>query len=334
MRKPYFKKSHKRWYVHMDGRDVPLGADEKIAFKRWAAMIESQRKLGDAEMKVFVLADAFLKEQKGLTSEGRLELLTRYIAAFCVKFGNELCSDITKGETVRWADGVETWGDWARYDALRSVKQMFSWAVEMDYMPKNPLRSMKLSVPASRQRTLTYEEHAKLVKLSRELEVNGKAFALYLIASRCGARPQTIRSVTAADVVGSTWVMQEHKTRKKTGKPLVVYLPPCLETIVNMLKKKYPEGPLFRKDNGEPWSNETTGWTFRQLREKAGISKDAVLYSYRHGYATDLLHAGNSELVVAKIMGHTSAAMLRRTYAHVENNQQFMLDAASSAFRK
>lgn len=333
MRKPFFKKSHQRWYVRVDGKDVSLGGDEKEAYRKWSAMVEAGRSLGDPLMKVFVLAGAFLDEQEGLVSAERLALLKHYLAAFSVKFGNSLCSEITKGDVAKWASGQKTWGDWAKHDAIACAKRMFNWAVELDYLPKSPIKGLQNPEPESRQRTLTKAEHSKLVSLARAAKENGTSFALYLIASRCGARPQMIRTVEAKHISGSTWVIPKHKTRKKTGKPIVIYMHPCLQTICRALAAKHPTGPLFRQDSGAAWTKDTAGRKFKRLREKAKISSDAVLYSYRHTFATDALVAGSSEAVVSRLLGHVDTKMVAKTYGHLDQQEDHLLNAATGAFK-
>src|SRR5690606_23670695 len=133
---PYFKKSHNRWYVRMGGKDVPLGEDEESAFRKWAAMVEAGRQLGDPQMKVFVLASAFLNEQEGLISRERLKLVTHYLSAFSVQFGASVCREVSKGDVARWVARQGTWGDWAKHDAIACAKRMFNWAVEQDYLAR------------------------------------------------------------------------------------------------------------------------------------------------------------------------------------------------------
>ena len=318
----------------MDGKDIPLGEDEESAYRRWAAMVEAGKPLSDPHTKVFVLASAFLKEHDGLLSKERLSLVTHYISAFSKEFGNRFCREISKGEVARWVASQDTWGDWAKHDAIACAKRMYNWAVDMDYLPKNPLKGLQNPEPDSRQRLLTKDEHERLVELSRASKQNGKSFALYLIASRCGARPQQIRTVEARHIVGNTWVIPNHKTRLKTGKPIVVYMHPCLATICEILARLHPTGPLFRQDSGAAWTKDVAGRKFKRLREKAMISSDAVLYSYRHSFATSALEAGNSDLVVSKLLGHTDTRMVGRVYGHIDQKNQHMLDAAASAFKK
>ena len=51
--------------------------------------------------------------------------------------------------------------------------------------------------------------------------------------------------------------------------------------------------------------------------EKADIT-DLTPHELRHTYATLLLESGESDRVIAELMGHSSLAMLKR-YAHVRN---------------
>ena len=59
---------------------------------------------------------------------------------------------------------------------------------------------------------------------------------------------------TAAEVHldAAVWVLPEHKTKKKIGKPRVVYLTPAMVELTRKLAKRHPEGPLFRNSRGKP----------------------------------------------------------------------------------
>ena len=71
-----------------------------------------------------------------------------------------------------------------------------------------------------------------------------------------------------------------------------------------------------RKDATEGWvfpSDSVTGHittvakAFEDARAKAGLSKDIVLYSARHTFATKILGATGNLSLVMRTMGHTNA---------------------------
>jgi integrase len=61
----------------------------------------------------------------------------------------------------------------------------------------------------------------------------------------------------------------------------------------------------------------TVGKLFRQAREKAGLSKDLVLYCGRHDYGTRVLRETGNLAAVMKTMGHKDVRTAMR-YQHPE----------------
>ena len=74
---------------------------------------------------------------------------------------------------------------------------------------------------------------------------------------------------------------------------------------------------VFTGDGGGPIS---TGYATKQLKrfaEEAGIGKNVVDYSLRHGYGTLMAQAGVPLWELANLMG-TSVRMIERHYGHYE----------------
>lgn len=334
MRKPFYRSDRKKWFVvGANGKFIPLHEDEEEAYRIWNQMLEQSRRPGDPRLLVMALASRFLKEQEVLLNTKRYKHLEHYVCAFSAVHGKLLCTAVTKATVVGWVKGTN-WGDYARRDAIASVKQMFKWGLAEKHISDNPIAMLPNPKPESRDRVLTNAEHAWLVAAARCQKENGKEFALVLIASRCGARPQQIREVTAANVIGNTWVFKRHKTRGKTKKPLVIYLPPCLATMTRMLVRQNPTGPLFRQESGRPWSKENIARRLLRLRRKLGISDDVIMYAYRHTYATNAMMAGLSTAEVATLLGHTDTRMVTEVYGHLDQNNQHMLGAAARSYKR
>jgi integrase/recombinase XerD len=335
MRKPFYRSDRKKWFVvGADGKFIPLHEDEEEAYLIWNRMLEQSRRPGDPRLQVMALASRFLKEQEVLLKPDRFKHLDNYVSAFSAALGEKPCSAITKGTVVAWVNKKESWGDYAKRDAIASVKQMFKWGLAEKHISDNPVATLVNPKPEPRDRVMSDAEHAWLIAAARCQKENGKEFALVLMASRCGVRPQQIREVTGANVVGCTWVFKKHKTRGKTKKPLVVFLPPCLATLTRMLVRKYPTGPLFRQESGRPWSKDTIARRLLRLRRKLGISDDVIMYAYRHTYATNAMMAGLSTAEVATLLGHTDTRMVTEVYGHLDQNNQHMLGAAARSYKR
>ena len=371
MRKPFYFRQKQCWYVkNVQGRAIRLDPDEATAYKKWQAMLEVA-KVGTAghDATFSALAEAWMQEHQPLIAAEKFDQLASYVTRFAVAVEGKLAKEITKGDLLSWCkekkpgrlrkDGsrgpAKTWSKTTQGDAARTIKRVYAWAHSEGKLSRNPLASMRVQQGESRLVTIGYAEHATCVRECQSFVVPRKskkglppkppdpskkrrrknpAFALYLIASRCGARPRQIREVTAQHVLmgGAAWHFPDHKTSAKTGMPLMVYLSPCLQTLTKILMASR-NGHLFLNEDGVPWESDAVGKCMRRLRGRVGI--DAVtVYAYRHSFATDALLAGQSLAVVAELMGHTDARMVGRTYGHLDQSKQHLLDAVANMSAK
>lgn len=142
-----------------------------------------------------------------------------------------------------------------------------------------------------------------------------------------------VANVTAAnvDVQNGLWILKQHKTLHKTGKPRIIYLTPSMLEMSKRLMQKHPDGPLFRSSRGKAFSRNAIRCRFKRLRDKSPILKGVVAYSYRHAFATDALVHGVGIAQVAELMGHTSTELVSRVYSHISMNVGHLREAAVRA---
>jgi len=334
MRKPFFRKSTKCWYVKdSDGKFVRLDPDEETAFRLWNQILEVQRVGVSDDVSFSAIAEAWAQEHQNLLSAEKFRQAVTHLANFATSVDGKLAVDVSKNDLLTWMKlpkrGQKVWAVNTQRDAARAIKRVFQWAVDERKLSWNPLAGIRISEGKSRVTTISYEDHARLVIHCRAIK-EARPFALYLIASRCGSRPKQIREVMAKHVLadGTAWLFEEHKTRTKTGRPLVVYLSPCLQTLTRILLANRSSGEcLFLNANGEPWKKNTVVHRMKRLREKLGLPGDLVVYAYRHSFATGSLLAGNSLATVAALLGHSSTSMVSRVYGHLDQHKQHLLDA-------
>jgi integrase len=133
------------------------------------------------------------------------------------------------------------------------------------------------------------------------------------------------------DLAAGLWVLSEHKTKKKTGKPRLVYLTPAMLELTRKLMERYPTGPLFRNSRGKPWTRNAIRCRFRNLRVKLPHLKGVVSYTYRHSFVTDALENGVGVAQVAELLGHTSTDMVMQHYQHLRETREHLKQVAVQA---
>ena len=67
----------------------------------------------------------------------------------------------------------------------------------------------------------------------------------------------------------------------------------------------------------EPLTESGVQQLVRELGQRAGIAKRVHPHVFRHSAATHMLRRGMNPLLVSKVLGHESLAMITRTYSHL-----------------
>lgn len=336
MRQPFYKKSHNGWYVRIGKSDVFLAKRETEAWAQYRKLIALSSSQGESATVSGVLL-AYMEDLRCTVSKDRMAKIDRYVRQFIDFIGEYLeVEEMNRSHVIEWLeenkgsqDKPRYWSQSAKRDAGQIVRSAFRWAMNEGRIRRNPVASLRLEEPTPRQTLIDNEVHAKLVQACMKSN-KSRSFALYLIALRSGARPQQVRDVTRANVAngGRAWVFDRHKTRKKTGAPLVVPLSPCLQTLTRILSE-HRESRLFLNDRGTPWTKDSAALRLRRLRQELGIT-GVVSYSYRHTFATDALLANQSIATVAAMLGHKDSKMVSRVYGHLDQHSQHLLDAAAA----
>jgi integrase len=65
------------------------------------------------------------------------------------------------------------------------------------------------------------------------------------------------------------WVFPQSKAKGKRA-PRIVYLPEPAMEIVKSLMVQYPDGPLFRNSDGEPWTTDAVNCVFTRIQFRMG----------------------------------------------------------------
>ena len=79
---------------------------------------------------------------------------------------------------------------------------------------------------------------------------------------------------------------------------------------------KYPTHALFLNMKGVRISSNTMAVRLQQLKEKAGIDKEAGLHTLRHSIATHLLQSGMKLAQIKQFLGHSSLESTQ-IYTHI-----------------
>jgi integrase len=321
MRRPYYRRDRKKWFVKTDdgSTQVYLGETKTEAYTRW----EQMRRSGMPTLwTVGDLVTAFLDDAiaRGCISRhtDRLRLLLTPLVA---SFPRTRAADLRPSEVVAWLAGKSTWGPTTRSHAASAIRSAFRFAVAEGIIPASPFAGLRQARGERVAAAITSSEHWRLLKACGSREERAYIHALYLT----GARPGEIAGATAADLGEGVLRIPKHKTQKK-GKSRNLILSPRAELLLRQQAEAHPKGPLFRARSRKAWCKASWTELFRRLRERTKIAH-ATAYAYRRGFAERGIAAGLSIEQVAGLLGNTTTVALRH-YVDIREGLERLRDAA------
>jgi integrase len=275
---------------------------------------------------------AFLKRAKGRVQPETYEVYRLFLNNFAVRYGDRSADTVTCELVEDYSFDPERadptkpkWSDSTRSAFMAVLIRAFRYGVKVRLIEQNPISDLKRPPIASRAGDVlvTKEQHQKLCALS---PAPFRTFLQFLWLTGC--RPSECSRLTANDIdpESSTASLKHHKTATKIGGKRVIHLPPDALTLLAPLIAQYSTGPLFRNRIGNAWTRATLGMAMRKVRKLACLP-NAVLYGWRHSFATDALAAGVPDALVALILGHCSTQMIHAHYNHVGDRARVLNDA-------
>jgi integrase len=334
---PYFWKARNAWYVNVTVNGKPTKrklADTKTkAFDVWKAGLKTATENKTNPMFLTVgtlwLETQANRFERGEVSKTWLARVKRTVVAFAAVKGVKTCQDITPALADKWIAGMSS--NYARTE-LAVIKQILRWAVSRKILTSNPLDGQPLPPTKARQRILSVEEHNTLCRASTR-----KFKPLLRFAWMVGCRPGELRELrwSQLDKDFGRAVMAEHKS-DKTGKPRVIYFPDRAQKILRAVKTSktdrraksgFGEDFVFWNHRRKQWTKNAVVCRMKEIRKVTGL--DVVAYNYRHTWITRALLSGVDIATVAVLSGHSSVAMIAKTYGHLDQHSGHLRDAAS-----
>jgi integrase len=281
--RPWFREQTGWWMVTLGGVQHKLveGRESKKAaqtkFHELSLLIAEAPQSSDA--RVVSVCDAFLQWSERHQSPETYRGYHFYIQSFCEACGYLPVTELRPYHVTQWLDN-KAWGPTTQFNAVRDAQRVFNWAVKQKILDVSPLKGMERPRPKNREGFLKDEDFQTLLRAA------APPFKLFLFALRhTGARPAEVRNLTWEQVHDDDrWVLKEHKTVGKTGKPRVICLTPPMTKLMRALRKRSKSNHVFVNCRGGKWTQNAVRLQMTRLRGKLELPEDTCAYLLRHAY--------------------------------------------------
>jgi len=355
----WLRKANATFYVKIDGRQIPLGKDEREArIARLRLLLEQltgEPEPEPAGNSVRYIVIRFLWElretvRSGKTAQRTLDFYREHLQRFldfCRKHEPEPIVSVGQVKvhviTAFLNKRYKASGSTHQNCAVRSVKRAFAYATQQEWIDRNPVKAFKTPAAESRECSLEPEQLQHVLDALTESDFSDAIRFLILT----GARPYEMRTAAAGDVNREghaiTFTRKGSKGKKHRR---TITLSDSAWALVERRLAKSGGGLLFVNKAGNPWTAfalncgcrrlaklvaKKLGKTVAKSGEPAGPNEFPYLFPYlfRHQWATDSLKAEIDSETVSKMMGHKDGTMVSRVYSHIAGQGQYLRSVAN-----
>lgn len=318
----WYRKARDMWFTSIGGKQVPLnvrGEDaEHLAKQALNDLAKATPPPAPPRAKTVKQAVAdYLAGVAGEVKPWTLRGYRGYLNRFVAHFGTYLINEVTEKEVEDRAR-KEKWASSTRHNYLATVETCLKWNRVMLRFKKPPKES------AGAESVIDPATYQKLLFLTRG---DTQVLIRFLWATGCRPGEATALTCEAVDWTNRCVRLKEHKTRHR-GKARTIHLSSEAAALLAHQRDKYGgTGLLFRGKNGTQLGRMAIVKKFYRLSRQVG--RRVTAYGFRHTYATRALADGESDTVVAALLGHANTAMIHLHYSHVSQMGRALADAAN-----
>ncbi len=198
---------------------------------------------------------------------------------------------------------------------LALLSKMFALAVDWGWRADNPAKGIPRYVEHKRERWLSDEELARLLRVLSE-HPNRRASDAIRMQLLTGARIGEVLRAEWRDIdfARGVWIKPSHHTKQKRTEhvPLSGQALALLQSIQDSADPEVPF--LFPGDvPGKPLTDLKKFWC--SVRREADL-ENYRMHDNRHTHASHLVSSGLSLEIVGRLLGHTTTSTTKR-YAHL-----------------
>jgi integrase/recombinase XerC len=216
---------------------------------------------------------------------------------------------------------------------LAALRTFFRFLVREGVVPVNPahgIRAPKLDKPLPK--AMSVDETDRF--FSRNTDMGKRDAAIFELLYSSGLRVGELTSLKVRDVdLANGWVRVMGKGNKERYVPVGSRAARALEDYLSVRllggairqdigadpvpqsfgdQREPQEGALFLNGRGGALSSRSVRRILKSLLDSAGITRDASPHTFRHSFATHLLHGGADLRSIQEMLGHSSLSTTQR----------------------
>ena len=311
----FWRATHKCWYVKIDGKFKRLSPDQEDAEQLYRVLLvehgTNEPTVADAVTMYLAWHQKTRAETSYVKKKAQLDTLVKL-------YGGMKATDIEPQHIHNWVHmAFPNAGPTTVNDRMSTVMGVWRWLATNNKRVKNQIEGMEKPTCEMREFFLTKDQWPRLLAACSKSARPVIEFML-----RTGARPQEASRVEISQWHEDHFQIQATKAKgKKRARQILV--PSTLIPLIESQIGDRTSGHVFLNSRGKPWCKSSFNCVFRRLKVKLGWP-ELCAYTMRHSFAADRVASGVHMEVVAKLLGHSTTAMVYKRYGHLDTQHELL----------
>ena len=300
----------KRYSAGTDKREARILA-EKIETELLRRKFGINEEENQQVVSLNTLIDEYLISKKNVVREKslqRYEYYLNYFKSFFSKYFPDVVDDISliKGKYVKecFDSALDNWSRRTVNEMRAQVKTLFKFAVEEDYLIKNPVSTIKKYPIVQKPEELPYSKE-EIDEILKAIDPFWKDSIIFLVNT--GLRTGEFRhllweNVRLKDKPPTITIASTDGWMTKTGKSWTI---PLLKTTTDIVKKQMGRNKVyvFTNKNRDKIGINRVYNVLKKALKKVDLEGD--VHKLRHTFASNLTNKGANLQSIQKLLGHS-----------------------------
>ena len=308
-------------------------------------------------LKTIIVSNTKKKMESDIISEGQYMRINKTLKQIPEELLNNNIEEITEEDIQKYLNTLKNYSNSSIKKFYELLSQAFRSAYERDYIKLNPMKNVirpKSNKKDKKVRALTIEEQEKFTDYLINQDIKNTPYKnVFLIQMFTGMRIGEVLALKITDIdLAHNIIKVEHTISvdaeektiiKDTPKsfngmreiPLNIYLKPyIIEQMRIAINNNHKETLLFVNRNGGYVDHRIANKILKKILSNEFDIEDISTHSLRHTFGTRCTESGVQEVVLQRIMGHSSVNATLDNYVDVSDElKESELKSVYSYFR-
>lgn len=321
------------YYCCHDGVQKSLGSDLESATAAYAAILGRTDPLFAGGVSLSYCAVMFDADNTARLKPSTADWYKYEIDRFLAWLGTDkdmALDELKPHHLTRFVNSKRLNGGAGERNVVLALKRLTRWSKQQGYIKADPLDGVRTPSVNARDDSFDANELEWIIAVADD-----DVRPLILFAAITGLRMDECRRLESRHIDLGRGVIvfakDEHKTGKRTGKPLVKTLTAQSLEIARDKIKAQGHGVLFQTAKGKPFSWSVLRHRLRRIGEK--LKLNVVGSAFRKSYITQAILGGVDIESIRELVGHADLTMISRHYSKVGKHREHLREQAEKAIR-